>query len=72
MALIPGAALAQFVGTRLAARALAAVGNVGMWVWGPKGVSAGGREEQSHITADNSLGLLGIDSGPDVDSEHAA
>lgn len=73
MALLPGATLAQYVGTRLAAHALATVGRFGVWMQGgSKGASGGAREEGYSIAADNSLGLHGIDAGPDMDREHAA
>lgn len=72
VALVPGAKLAQYVGTRLAARALATVGNVGVWLWGNKGANPRSGLEfcERGSVADNSLGLLGIDANsaaPTVD-----
>ncbi|KAF8528843.1 hypothetical protein BU17DRAFT_79998 [Hysterangium stoloniferum] len=63
VALVPGAKVAQYVGTRLAARALATIGNVGTWLWGRQtGVPDGEyNDKQWAHSSDNSLGLLGID-----------
>jgi len=61
VALLPGAQIAQYVGTRLAARALAAVGNLGVWFFGHKRPDVEPDDIEWASTADNSLGLLGID-----------
>lgn len=65
MALVPGAKLVQYIGTRLTARALTTIGNLGAWLWGghvahPHSASTGG-EAATTYSADNCLGLLDID-----------
>ncbi|KAF8592577.1 hypothetical protein K439DRAFT_1625926 [Ramaria rubella] len=70
VALVPGAKLAQYVGTRFAARALATVGHLGAWFWGEKSPDPDpGDAIPRSPNADNTLGLLGIDvesARPDV------
>jgi len=64
--LLPGAGIALYLSSRVTARALAAVGNIGAWLLGNKGFDAEPDDVQWTHPADNSLGLLGID----VESGH--